>query len=178
MATKTTGATQPQVSTRVELSVTLKSVDTIQKTDYKDVVFVTNEAFEGIARDENDNYVVSQTKTFSLPKGAVLEQLRDLNKSIGFILADNKAYNQAHKNDQGFVAKTFPDAVLMELLDGVKIKIVRTKYFAQEPYTTWKGERKIHEHDGYNTEIIDAELNREGLDDVKTIRQARLAQYC
>lgn len=112
-------------------------------------------SFDAIVK-QNDEFVDGVVNYVDFKPAVLITQIINNVEDLGTIYS--------HQKEKCFVTggEPFTAAILGAYINGADITIERTKFVAGEEYTDRDGAILVHEHNGYNTEIISIKLTNKG----------------
>lgn len=144
-----------EVSNVTIYDVKIKSIRVYQANDTIRYRVQLDKTITGIQRDAVTNqYTETDIDYIDFVPRVLVAQCLELIPGLDVVYTKKKEEGLRNGNASGFGA-----AELQAILRDAAVKIERSKFVTGEEYTTSEGEVRSHEHDGYNTAIIDVALS-------------------
>lgn len=114
-----------------------------------------DKSFDAIVK-QNDEFVDGVVNYVDFKPSVLIAQIINNVEDLGTIYS--------HQKEKCLVTggEPFTAAILGAYINGSDITIERTRFTAGEEYTDRDGATLVHEHDGYNTEIVAIKLTDKG----------------
>lgn len=114
-----------------------------------------DKSFNAIVK-QNDEFVDGVVNYVDFKPAVLIAQIINNIEDLGTIYS--------HQKEKCLVTggEPFTAAILGAYINGSDITIERTKFVAGEEYTDRDGATLVHEHDGYNTEVVSIKLTDKG----------------